>query len=325
MTPGGADPAPTVSVVIPSHGRPELLRRAVATAAAQRGVDLEIVVIDDGSPVPATEALADAARGNAQAIRIVRHDTAQGVARARNRGIAEARGTWIALLDDDDLWSPDKLRLQLDAMQETGCAWSHTGTYWLTGELAMRWSSLPDAQPSTAERLRLSNFVGTPSSVVMATTLARQTGGFDASFSVLADWDMWLRLAAHGPGAPVREALIGYMTHDDSMHRQDARPIVREQRRLSAKHRATGRVGGALMWRWIADTAASTGQRSVAIPLYVMTALRFRDRGSLRALTRTFGDHPPQTPDWAIPVTEVPDWIATWATTSAPAMKDPAA
>ena len=84
--------------------------RAVATALSQVGVDLEVIVVDDGSADQTTARLSEVADAR---LRVLRLRTPQGGARARNLGISEARGQWIAFLDDDDVWSPKKLNLQL--------------------------------------------------------------------------------------------------------------------------------------------------------------------------------------------------------------------
>ena len=98
-----------VSVVIPTRDRSRVVARTVLRTLAQRGVELEVIVVD-GSRDATTEALE--AIGDAR-VTVLRNGHSHGVAHARNRGLS-APGTWIAFLDDDDRWSPDKLRIQLD-------------------------------------------------------------------------------------------------------------------------------------------------------------------------------------------------------------------
>ena len=95
-----------VTVVVPTRNRAAMLRQALRSVAAQRGVDLEAVVVDDGS-TDATPAVVTAIGD--RRLRLVRHQRPQGVSTARNRGVAEARGRWVAFLDDDDVWAPEKL------------------------------------------------------------------------------------------------------------------------------------------------------------------------------------------------------------------------
>ena len=115
---------PEVSVVIPTRDRSRLLALTLRSVRWQRGVDLEVLVVDDGSTDDTAEVVAAIADPR---IRLVRQPVAQGVSAARNRGIAEAGGTWVAFLDDDDLWAPDKLVRQLQAAHQTGRAWVYTG------------------------------------------------------------------------------------------------------------------------------------------------------------------------------------------------------
>lgn len=107
-----------VSVVIPTRGRHALVLRAIQSAAQQQPPPLEIVVVADG-PDPHLEA--ELAGPEVPSCRLIQLPTRQGAAAARNAGIAAARGTWIALLDDDDEWLPGKLARQLAAAAEAAC------------------------------------------------------------------------------------------------------------------------------------------------------------------------------------------------------------
>src|ERR687896_831399 len=118
-------PAPDVTVVIPTRSRWDLLSTAaLPSALAQEDVEIEVIVVDDGSSDTTPDALAELADPR---VRVLRHQRARGVARARNAGIAAARGEWIAFLDDDDLWSPRKLRLQLERAADTKAHVLYTG------------------------------------------------------------------------------------------------------------------------------------------------------------------------------------------------------
>lgn len=115
----GDVPAVTVSAVIPTRNRPQLVLRAVESVRAQTMRDLEIVVVVDG-PDPATVA---ALKGvNDPRLRIVENPASLGPAGARNAGVQAARGAWIAFLDDDDAWVPEKIERQLEAARRSGAA-----------------------------------------------------------------------------------------------------------------------------------------------------------------------------------------------------------
>src|SRR4051812_3505416 len=98
--------APQVSIVLPTHNRTSMLQQALGCALDQEGVDLEVIVVDDGSSDDTPEVLG---RVEDERLRVIRNERPQGVSRARNSAIERANGDWIAFLDDDDLWAPGKL------------------------------------------------------------------------------------------------------------------------------------------------------------------------------------------------------------------------
>src|SRR4051794_32636077 len=104
-----------VTVVIPTHDRAALVPRAVRSALAQRDVELEVIVVDDGSRDATREVLGALAADGAN-VTVVRHDAPRGVATARNAGVERAAKPWVAFLDDDDVWAPTKLACQLAAI-----------------------------------------------------------------------------------------------------------------------------------------------------------------------------------------------------------------
>ena len=106
--------APEISVVIPAYDEPGFLEQAAASVAEQEVVELELIVVDDGSSRPLEPALARVREQLGERLIFVRQENAGGSA-ARNRGVELARGEWVAFLDHDDVWLPDKLARQLDA------------------------------------------------------------------------------------------------------------------------------------------------------------------------------------------------------------------
>jgi len=142
---------PAVSVVIPTRDRRDLLGAALSSVLGQSGVDLEVLVVDDGSSDGTAEMVTGLRDGR---VRLLRRERAGGVSAARNRGIAEATGGWIALLDDDDLWAPDKLARQLDAMEAVGRAWGYAGAVEIDADGGL----LGGAPPPPPDALGLDHF-----------------------------------------------------------------------------------------------------------------------------------------------------------------------
>jgi glycosyltransferase involved in cell wall biosynthesis len=101
---------PDVSVVIPTLNRQAALARSISITLGQENVNLEVIVVDDGS-TDSTPAYLKTGRD--PQLQVIRHARRTGVAAARNHGIQQARGEWVAFLDDDDVWAPHKLREQV--------------------------------------------------------------------------------------------------------------------------------------------------------------------------------------------------------------------
>jgi glycosyltransferase involved in cell wall biosynthesis len=198
-------------VVIPTHNRSELLPLTLRTVLWQRDVDLEVIVVDDGSSDETPEVVQ---RLGDDRVRAVRHEIPRGVSKARNRGMAEAHGRWIAFLDDDDLWGPDKLALQLHAAEESGRAWVYAGAVKINERHAIIGGTPPPPPEVVQARLPRWNLVpGGCSGVMAARSELAATGGFDPALVNLADWDLWIRLGAKGAPAYVPEPLVGYRLH----------------------------------------------------------------------------------------------------------------
>lgn len=118
--------SPLCSVVIPAYNSEAFLPDCIRSVQAQSFADLEILVVDDGSTDRTAQCVQRLAEGDAR-IRYLKQPQNMGVAAARNRGVDEARGEWIAFLDSDDLWTPDKLARQLALADESGARLAYTG------------------------------------------------------------------------------------------------------------------------------------------------------------------------------------------------------
>jgi len=265
-----------VSVVIPTRNRRDLVARALECVLYQDEVDLEALVVDDGS-TDGTAAFLDGLGD--RRVRHLRNETATGVALARNRGIAEARGDWIAFLDDDDLWAPAKLRSQVAACHAADAEFAYTGL--VVTDTALEWRKPVEPPPAgtLARSLLGVNVIGPPSCVMASRELLDRVGGFDPEYSILADWDLWLRLAAAGRPAACEEPLTAYVTHPENMH-LDATGSREEFKRLRRKHAGLARDwGGALgnhrLWGWIAGSYRRSGRRYRAAGLFLRTGIRY--------------------------------------------------
>jgi len=192
-----------------------LLLTTLRSVLAQRDVGLSVVIVDDASTdgsVSAVKSLRD------PRVRLVSHVERRGVSQARNTGLEHAQTPWVAFVDDDDLWAPDKVASQVTAAVATGSLWACVGAIHVDKRLRIiGWNpGLPSGDIS-APMNRGNAVPGGGSGVLVTTELARSLGGFDVSLSTLADWDFYLRLCQRSPVASVNRPLVGYRVHAASM------------------------------------------------------------------------------------------------------------
>jgi glycosyltransferase involved in cell wall biosynthesis len=264
-----------VSVVVPTRNRADLLPLTVRSALGQRNVDLELVVVDDGSDDDTVRLVTHV---DDPRVRLVRHERPCGVSAARNSGIAAARGRWVALLDDDDVWAPDKLATQLVAAGQVGRSWVYTGDVGVDGDLQVVSGAPPLAPEQVMAALPHHNAVPAGASNVMATAdLFARVGAFDPDLHNNEDWDMWLRLAADGPPACVPRPLVAYRLHPGNASRNMARMLA-ELEVIARRHMVP--VDRAAHRRWAAWSELADGRRWRAVSHY-MAAVRRGDVASL--------------------------------------------
>jgi len=209
--------APLVSIVLPTFNRPQLLRLTLDSVAAQTLRDFELIIVDDGSDEPMREWLRTlAAQPNVRLIELPHSGT---LAVVRNAALAAARGEYIAFLDSDDLWMPDKLELQLRQLRSGKPGeWSYTNFTCidadgvrLPGDSQRRW------QPHSGHVLR--EAISGELSIRMPTVVARRelvmrAGGFDAE--VRTELDLWVRLAELSSLQVIDAPLAAIRTHSQN-------------------------------------------------------------------------------------------------------------
>ena len=204
---------PSVTAVVPTRDRVGMLARTLACVLAQRDVELEVVVVDEGS-TDATPALL-ASLGDR--VRTVRHDEPRGLPAARNAGLAVAHGKWVAFCDDDDLWAPDKLAAQLDAAAATGAGWCACGSVNVDVDDRVVGAHRP-VGGEVHRRLQAGNLVpGGGSGIAAERALLEHVGGFDETLRASEDYDCWIRLAAESPLAAVDRPLLAYRVWPGTM------------------------------------------------------------------------------------------------------------
>ena len=209
---------PLVSIIIPTLNRAQSLIRAVASVLAQSYSNIEVIVVDDGSTDNSSDLLRN--RFGSQ-IRILRLPRNRGVSYARNRGIELSRGSFIAFLDSDDLWEPEKTGRQLAFMRgDPDIIISQTDEIWIRNGRRVN-PCKHHKKPSGAifaECLPLC--VVSPSAVMMRRRFFAEIGLFDENLPACEDYDLWLRTASRYSVSLLSEKLVvKYGGHDDQLSR----------------------------------------------------------------------------------------------------------
>jgi glycosyltransferase involved in cell wall biosynthesis len=213
--------APEVSVVIPAYNSAQYLGEAVQSIFDQTFDNYEIIVVDDGS-TDNTRELVESYGGR---IRYVRQENG-GASKARNRGIAEARGTYIAFLDADDCWEPEKLEKQINILESNpnlGMVFTDAVGFDENGPLprmGRKKSLLLDGD--VACNIFMYSGVGTPS-VMVPKKVFDKVGVFDEQLFLAEDDNMWIRIAAEYPVELIDEPLVKVRDHANRTTRDKGR------------------------------------------------------------------------------------------------------
>lgn len=205
---------PTISIIIPAYNAEKTLLETINSVQKQTFSDFELIVINDGSTDRTLEILQSV---EYERLQVFSYENG-GLPTARNRGIGRSIGEFIAFLDADDLWAPDKLELQLAALQahpKAGLAYSWTYNMSETGEL------LYPVEPSFSGRvyanLLLWNFLSNGSNPLIRKRAIDSIGKFCPELKSAEDWDYWLRLAVNWDFVLVPKHQVFYRRSASSM------------------------------------------------------------------------------------------------------------
>lgn len=217
------DRPPKVSVVIPTYNRSNLVKRAMQSVLDQDYRDLELIVVDDASTDDTEEQVRSIVDHR---IRYIRQSRNQDVSAARNRGMREARGEYIAFLDSDDEWLPNKLTLQVEKFEQLppsyGALYTGTETKYEDGSI---YHFNPRFKGDVLGKLLTENITDKGSaSVIIRKNVIRVVGFFDEKIPAMEDYDYWIRIARYYKFDYIEQPLIRY--HQD--RRSDQRSLLRD-------------------------------------------------------------------------------------------------
>ena len=204
----------SISVVIPTYNRAQIMTRAIDSVLAQTPAVDEIIVVDDGSTDNTQAIIAD----NYPDI-IYLFQSNKGVSSARNAGIRRASCDWICLLDSDDSWQPNKLEKQVSALSANpDCLVCHTNETWYRHGKVLNQGKKHKKKGGHIFQHCLPLCAISPSSVMLHKRVFAKVGLFDEALPACEDYDLWLRITARLPVLYLDEALTNkYGGHVDQL------------------------------------------------------------------------------------------------------------
>jgi glycosyltransferase involved in cell wall biosynthesis len=289
-----------VSVIIPAYNAAATLDETLRSVRSQTYRNLEIVIVDDGSR-DETVAIVEHHRSVDPRIRLIEQANA-GVAAARNRGIAETSGRYIAPIDADDLWSPDKIERQVEAMRRGGGRVGLVYTWYavIDGESRVKlWEARSEDEGDVLESMCLRNIVGNGSCALMLREAVEAAGGYDSGLRACGaqgceDYKLYFLIAERYDFVLIRDYLTGYRELPDNMS-SDVRQMLRSRdlcvREFIVRHPGLSgrfRRGRTRLMRFMLTRSIRGGRRRDAATLFA-ELLRHDPWGAALNISELFG------------------------------------
>ena len=207
---------PCVSVIIPTHNRCELLKRAVGSVLCQTFSDWELIIVDDASTDETCEYLNGLDHPQIKSVILEEN---KGVSHARNRGRELATGEWIALLDSDDEWLKDRLKKQLEFAQENpDTPLIHGEEIWIRKGKRVNQKKIHQKSGGRILPRAFHLCLISPSATLMTAKLYDEMGGFREDYPVCEDYEMWLKVCCRYDVGFISEPIIRkYGGHEDQL------------------------------------------------------------------------------------------------------------
>ena len=238
-----------ISIIMPNYNCLSYLKKAIHSVLMQKNLCFELIIVDDGSTDGSCEYL-EWMEKNYKQIRLIKQSN-KGVINARNKAIQQSKFKYIAFLDSDDYWYPNKLKKQISYMEENkNCGLTFTNyqhvnknyvnivdcfSYWDEFKNYLNKDIKYKKLFNPVNFLLTTNVIGT-SSVVVRKSVIEQSGGFDHTLRSASDWDCWLRMALITDVAYTEEITMAYLMRSDSI-------TSNKLNRLSAMEDIIKRIG----------------------------------------------------------------------------------
>jgi len=257
---------PKVSVIIPTYNRAYLLNRAINSVLKQSFQDFEIIIVDDAS-TDVTDNLINTL--NDRSIVYIKHKKRRGASAARNTGIEIAHGEYIAFLDSDDEWLPEKLEKQLNVFDNS--SYQDLGLVYTAcleiREAKQKRTLIPNFRGDILKNLLVKNYIGYTSIPLIKKECFTKAGLFDEQLPGSQDWDMWIRIAQYYEVDFVNDILVYVYPQRDGIMKNNAGAIMAHKRilkkyeelvkALPRKMRAERYFNEGILFWWKRDIAFS--------------------------------------------------------------------
>ncbi len=209
---------PKVSVIIPTFNRARKVIRAVDSVFSQNWKDFEIIVVDDGSTDDTDKALSR----YSNSIKYIRQPVNRGVSSARNIGIKNSMASWVAFLDSDDYWLPEKLHAQMEFIELNPVVVAcQTQEIWMKNGMQVNPKRKHKKPSGNIFKQSLKLCLVSPSCVMLKKSLTEEVGFFDESFLAGEDFDLWLRISCRYPIFLINKWLVVREGgHEDQLSRK---------------------------------------------------------------------------------------------------------
>lgn len=268
-----------VSVVVSTFNRIAWLRQAVRSVLTQTHENLELVVVNNGASDGTTEYLASLTDPR---VRIVHHEQNIGMIPGQNSGLSVARGRWLALIDDDDVWASKKIASQLSEIDSSESVWSTAGCVYVDANLEVIGGNPPGPVSSLMKNLTKEYTLQAGTSAFLWRKGILESDLMNGQVPNMSDWELALRLAEKGPPALVSEPLVGYRQHDSAMSQKTEVFLFELERMAEINHEIDPAEAKHLVYQFTGSQLLRRNQRVAASHFFIKAI----GGGRFSALTR---------------------------------------
>ena len=284
-----------VSAIITTYKRePHILKRALESVINQTYKEIEIIVVDDSPSDYLRRDEIEKMVNCYENVKYIKHETPQGACVARNTGMNQSHGEYIAFLDDDDEWYPQKIEQQLNAFVNDKIALVYCGNDVIDDDTGVfKHDKRKFVSGMIFDSLIEDNFIGSTSYPLLRKDRLVEIGGFDALMQSSQDYDVWLRIEKKFEVTYIEESLVLYHIHSGDQITKNPRKKIAGLERIYSKYKEYIESNPNAKWNRtikIAPFYAMEGDIKKALKLWIVAVIicPFRVKDNLRYLAEIF-------------------------------------